>query len=191
MIIHVHKGNKILFHHAEMEQMYKLRYDIFAGERQWKALHREDGRDVDDYDNDDTHYLLEVEYGEVIAGARLYPSTGKTMIKDLFSYLVTLGGIPDEPDIWEVSRLFVRRKDRHSKAVFKIMAALQEFCLLNKIAYTSQVMDTSWLPRLQKVGFKGIPLGLPSWEDDGIIIAVLIKASEEALVSVRKFIDNT
>src|SRR3546814_13258346 len=60
---------------VQVEQHFRLRHEIYVGERGWLDLARSDGREVDAFDNEDAVYLLGIMPDEgVVAGSRLVPS---------------------------------------------------------------------------------------------------------------------
>jgi N-acyl-L-homoserine lactone synthetase len=50
--IHVITRDNRPFYADHLQTYFRLRHEIFVGERGWEDLRRPDGRDVDAYDND-------------------------------------------------------------------------------------------------------------------------------------------
>jgi acyl-homoserine lactone synthase len=184
-MIHVISSmNRHLYEDA-IETHFRIRHDIFVGERQWKALARANGREIDSYDSIDTVYMLAMEGERIIGGHRLYPTTGPTMIDQVFPALAAVRGVPSDPLIWELSRFFVVKDRREGRTFFELMAAVQEFCLDEGISHVSGVIDIRWLRRLQQAGCVVQPLGLPEVVDGSWIIATLTEISSETLDRIR------
>lgn len=169
-----------------MEEHFRIRHQIFVGERGWKTLERPDGREIDQYDNDDTIYLLALEKDRVVGGHRLYPTTKPNMISEVFPHLAAVSGCPSAPDIWEWSRYFIVPDRRDGDLNLRLMAAVQEFCLEEGITRVSAVIEMWWLPRFQQAGFVLTPLGVPALIENAWTIATLIEISETALRSVNE-----
>jgi acyl-homoserine lactone synthase len=184
MIHIISAANRYLYEDI-VERHFRVRHQIFVGERKWMALAREDGRDVDAYDNVDTVYLLAVEGDRIVGGHRLYPTIKTTMMEDIFPHLASVRGIPSGPMIWEWSRFFVVPERRDGQLNLELMAAVQELCLDEGITHISAVMETWWLPRFQQAGFVVHPLGLPAVVEDSWTMAALIDISAETLDHVR------
>src|SRR3954454_14642697 len=66
---------------SQIEEMYRIRHDIYVGRRVCTALARPDGRDVDQFDTEDAVYLLGLDsFGQVCSGLRLNPTTAPHLI---------------------------------------------------------------------------------------------------------------
>ncbi len=162
-----------------IEQLFRLRHDIFVEERHWDTLRKPDGREIDSYDNEDTVYLLALEGRRVIGGHRLYPTTKPSMMSDVFPHLAAVRGCPADPLVWEWSRYFVVRDRRDGPLNLHLMAAVQEFCLNQGIAQVSAIMETWWLPRFHEAGFVVTPLGLPALVENAWTMAATIDIRRE------------
>jgi acyl-homoserine lactone synthase len=167
-----------------LEQHFRLRHDIFVGERKWEALRRPDGREIDAFDDEDTIYLLALEDRRVVGGHRLYPTTKPSMMSEIFPHLAAVRGYPADPMVWEWSRYFVVRDRRDGDLNLRLMAAVQEFCLEEGISQISAIMETWWLPRFHEAGFAVAPLGLPALVEDAWTMAAAIDVSEETLAGL-------
>jgi acyl-homoserine lactone synthase len=185
MIHVISSANRHLYDRV-IEAHFRLRHEIFVGERQWTALQRPDEREIDAYDNDDTVYLLALDGERVIGGHRLYPTTKPNMIGEVFPHLAGVRGAPSDPLIWEWSRYFIVKDRREGRLNLELMAAVQEFSLDEGINQVSAVMETWWLPRFQEAGFTVHPLGLPEIVENAWTMAGLIDISAETLDHVRK-----
>jgi acyl-homoserine lactone synthase len=184
-MIHVISSmNRHLYEDA-IERHFHIRHDIFVGERQWKALARADGKEIDSYDHVDTVYMLAMEGERIIGGYRLCPTIGPTMIQQVFPVLAAVRGVPSDPMIWELSRFFVVGDRREGRVNLELMASVQEFCLDEGITHVSTVIEIRWLPRLQQMGFVLHPLGLPRVVEGLWTMAGLIEISADTLDHVR------
>jgi acyl-homoserine lactone synthase len=185
-MIHVVTAANRHLYQSRIEDLFRLRHDIFVGERRWKDLERPDGREIDAYDNDDTVYMLALDGERIVGGHRLYPTTKPTMLGDVFPHLATVRGIPDDAGIWEWSRYFVIKDRRDGKLNLQLLAAVQELCLDEGIMEISAVMETWWLPRFQETGFVVRPLGLPALVNNEWTMAALIEISADTLACVKE-----
>ena len=95
-------------------EMFQDRRVQFHEELGWD-LHVDDlGREVDEYDLMNPLYvILKDSNGHHVASGRLLPTTGATMIADHFSDMTDDVQI-ESPLIWEVTRVFVARRDKNS-----------------------------------------------------------------------------
>jgi len=184
-MIHVVSGANRHLYAERLEELYRLRHDIFVGERGWRDLARPDAREIDAYDNEDTVYFIAIEDGRIVGGHRLYPTTKPNMISEIFPHLAAVRGVPSDATIWEWSRYFIVKDKRDGALNHMLMAAVQEFCLDEGISGISAVMETWWLPRFQQAGFDVHPLGLPALVNGEWTMAGLIDISEGTLSPLR------
>ena len=185
-MIHVVSASNRHLYEPQIESMYRLRHDVFVGERKWADLARPDGREIDDYDNIDTVYCLAMEGDRIVGGHRLYPTTKPNMLGTAFAHLAAVRGVPADPAVWEWSRYFVVRDRRDGALNLQLMAAVQELCLDEGITEVSAVMETWWLPRFQQSGFTVRPLGLPDLVNNEWTMAARIEITQATLDFVRE-----
>src|SRR6201995_2103463 len=101
MDVHViRRDNKHLYQHI-LEDYFRLRHQIYVVERKWSALDRPDKREIDQFDTDETVYLLGLEGRSIIAGMRLVPTTAPTLLSELFPKL-SLDGPVRRPGVFEL-----------------------------------------------------------------------------------------
>lgn len=184
-MIHVVSGANRHLYAERLEELFKLRHEIFVGERGWRDLAKPDAREIDAYDNADTVYFIAIEDGRIVGGHRLYPTIKPNMIGEIFPHLAAVRGVPSDITIWEWSRYFIVKGKRDGVLNHMLLAAVQEFCLGEGISGISAVMETWWLPRFQQAGFDVRPLGLPALVNNEWTMAGLIDISESALRTLR------
>lgn len=182
--IHVVTSENRHLYGDALEQHYRLRHEIFIGERGWRELERPDGRDVDTYDDEHAVYLLAIDAGRVVGGQRLRSTTRPHMLADVFAHLAQRT-LPRRPDVLEWTRYFVVRERRFGRTDWRLLAAVQAYCLEEGITELTAVVEVWWLPRWQQAGFRTRPLGLPQLVEGQPTLAMSIEVSPEALASVR------
>src|SRR3954470_11265773 len=110
-----------------LEDYFRIRHQIYVVERRWMDLDRPDKREIDQFDTDDTIYLLGLDGNAIVAGMRLVPTSSPTLLSELFPGLA-LNGPVRRHDIYELSRIFVVRQRRgehagpHAEAVIQAAA---------------------------------------------------------------------
>jgi acyl-homoserine lactone synthase len=189
MIYVIDKTNRQAFE-QQLDDMHRLRHDIYVGRRGWKALAKPDGRDVDQFDTGDTVYLLGLDdKGRVQSGLRLNPTTGPHLIRDVFPHAVTFSEIPTGENIYEFTRYFVvpERVDRMKRrsAAGELLVAMFEYGLLSGFSHYSLLCDAFFISTALEMRWKLKPLGLPTPYDEGTCIAVLFDVSYEVADSTR------
>ncbi len=181
-MIHVVDADNKHLYEAELEQHFRIRHQIYVGERKWLALDRPDGREIDQFDTDETVYLLALESGRVVGGTRLVPTLAPHLMADVFPFLADIRGIQRGSDIVEWTRIFVvpERRGRDSRVLHTVLAGMFEYCLANDIAAITVVMETWWMPRFLELGWEVRPLGLPTMIDGMSCVGTMISVSEAA-----------
>ncbi len=89
--------------------VFRLRHEIFKGRLNWE-VDSEDGLERDCFDDlDPYHIVMQSQDGAVNGCWRALPTTGDYMLKDIFPQLLQGEKAPEQENIWEISRLAVRK----------------------------------------------------------------------------------
>lgn len=190
MIYLVDRRNRAAFA-AQLEQMYRQRHQVYVEKRGWKALDRPDKREIDQFDNEDAVYLMKIApNGEVLGAVRLIETTKPHLMRDVFSHIVTLGPIPCDPKIYEMTRCYVSISvtDKVQKAQYagEIMAAMEEYGLARGLTHYSVVSDLYFVPFMTVIGEGVKKLGEPFDYGEGTCIAMMFPVNERGLKICRK-----
>ena len=119
--------------------MHRMRKRVFKDRMGWDVHVTEGGLEVDQFDLDDTVYLLSLnESRQVIGNWRLLPTTGSTMVRDVWPQFLDTLPMPCSPDVWESSRFAVDSPAANSeeglaqvnRATRELFVGLTELCLL-------------------------------------------------------------
>ena len=187
MDVHVIRRDNRHLYSEILEDYFRLRHQIYVVERKWTELERPDKREIDQFDTDDTVYLLALEGRTIIAGMRLVPTTSPTLLSELFPKL-SLNGPIQRPDVYELSRIFVvrNRRGEHAgpRAEAVIQAAAMEYGLSIGLSAFTIVLESWWLPRLLDQGWNARPLGLPIDIDSMSTVAVMVDVNEHAWAEI-------
>ncbi|MFK8033278.1 MAG: acyl-homoserine-lactone synthase [Hyphomicrobiales bacterium] len=131
----------------QIEEMFDLRHRVFCGRLGWvKNL---SGSDRDHFDDCDPTYVVKLASNrKVVAAARLLPTVGPNMLRDVFPELVQFDHMPQADNIWECSRFAVDTEYmmrncgyEASSVAVQLFASLVEFGLsigLSKIVSVSE-----------------------------------------------------
>jgi acyl-homoserine lactone synthase len=187
--VHVITNTNRHLYERELDDHHCIRHRIYVEELKWKGLTpRSDGREYDQFDFENTVYLLGLEEGRVVGGLRLVPTTGPHLIADVFSRFADRG-VPRGADIAEWTRIFVvpERREEHSRSKVgsTVIASMIDYGLQEGLTGISVVMNTFWLPKFLKYGWRVRPLGLPDVHEDEWLIAVQIDVTPMALAGIR------
>jgi acyl-homoserine lactone synthase len=156
-----------------LRNLFAVRYQLFVEGRGWRALERPDRLDIDQYDDDDTVYIVKRIDGVIVGGARLRPTTNRHMLQEVFGDLCDGGSPPVGPTIYECSRTFVARRHPQRRAIFaEVLLAAAQFCLTNGVNRLTGVLETWWLNSYLALGLNATPLGVPKDVDGMSLLAV-------------------
>jgi acyl homoserine lactone synthase len=102
--VQFHTGTTAVLQPALMANMARYRHKVFVGKLGW-PLQCTDGLEYDEFDRDDTVYVVAQDpFGELVGASRLLPTTRPYLLATVFPELWGGDPLPDSPDIWEVSR---------------------------------------------------------------------------------------
>jgi len=181
-MIHVIDASNAPRYEAQLQEHFFIRHRIYVGERKWQALERPDGREIDQFDNEDAIYLLALEGSRVVGGTRLVPTLRPHLMSEVFPYLANVRGLQRGPDIVEWTRIFAipERRGASHTVLHSVLAGMLEYCLQNEITAITVVMETWWMPRFLELGWDVVPLGLPAMIDDMSCVGAMIRVTEAA-----------
>jgi len=181
----------------QLEEMFKQRHDVFVEGRGWHELRRADGRDIDEYDTEETVYLLALgDAGEVYASGRMNPTSGRHQLEEdgVLRKKFAMRAPPRSHRVWEGSRLVGGFPERYGRdfareSLYMILVALQEFAVRRNIIEAISILEMPALSRFQSMGWETTPLGIPvQYETDhglGEALAAIWKTGPACLASAR------
>lgn len=158
------KGHERQRYPEYFDQLFQLRYQVFVSGRGW-SLPSRDGREVDQYDTDETVYFFDFdEEGRIEGTVRLTPTLKGSLTADYYPHLIENGEPPRAPDIYEATRYVVlpTRKSRESnrRAKAKLLIALTEWCLASGVSAVQTVIDSATLQTFVEMNPGVRPMGL-------------------------------
>ena len=190
MIHIVTAENRHLYEEAMLEH-HRIRYDIYVRENKWKNLKVENGRESDQFDNDDAIYILAIEDGQVVGGSRFVSTTKPHLLSDVFPMLADVRGVPRSPDIFEWTRLFAvsDQRDRRGETgniTGQVLCGGLEFLLGEEATAFTIVTEAYWLARTHRWGWTLSPLGMPALIDGQWLVASIVTVDQESLQATRR-----
>jgi acyl-homoserine lactone synthase len=192
--IHVIRKDNRHLYESYFDPYFRLRHDIYVKQRKWMDLDRPDGREIDQFDTEDAVYLFCIDNGQLIGAMRAVPTLSPTLMSDVFPYLNLRGPIR-RPDIYELSRIFVipERRGEHAgpRVEMLLLTAIMEYGIRIGLTGFTIVLESWWLPRFERYGWKAHPLGLPRTIDDMSVLAVLVDCNDATWVSLCRQIGLT
>ena len=149
------------------------RKSVFIDRMHWQ-LPETQGMEFDQYDTPLCRWVIIHEFGEVLAGIRLVPTTAQV---GLYSYMLRdaqrglLESIPDdvlffdapvEERMWEASRLFVSEtvpSSRRSHIQYMLMAHMSRTACEHGAKHVIGIVPAVWSRWLRRLGLYAVPVG--------------------------------
>lgn len=174
-------------------EMRRLRYRVFKVRLDWDV--QADGEMEQDH-FDDLHpiYLLQRDSnGRVCGCARLLPTLGPTMLRDVFPSLLHDEPMRASPAIWESSRFAVDPPESAPKAAggiavgtYELFAGLVEFGLAKELREIVTVTDTRLERILRRASWPLRRIGPPVQIGKTLAVAGFLEVSSAALFRLRE-----
>jgi N-acyl-L-homoserine lactone synthetase len=191
MIRVIHGHERSMFP-REIDQMHRLRKKVFYDRMNWDVPIINTW-EADGFDALDPVYLLKMdEKDQVIGTVRLLPTTGFTMINDVFSELLPDGAPIYSPRIWEGSRFAVDsdvsqtgERTAVSRAAIELLLAGNEIGMGIGMTHCVGVFDLNMHRLMKRIGCAGEPLAPPKRIGHVMCIAVLMEMGEETDARLR------
>lgn len=164
----------------------RYRYKVFVEKLGWQ-LHAEGGLEFDQFDRDDTLYVLaQDEDGNVAGTARLLPTTRPYLLASVFPQLLGELPAPCSPGVWELSRFAAvdfEQKDYTALSQFSSPTAvglLQAVLRAAEDRGARRLITVSPLGierLLHKAGFRAYRAAPPVIVDGQPLVSILIDAN--------------
>lgn len=170
----------------------RARKRVFIDKLNWN-LPTEDGMEFDQYDTPYARWIVIHEYGEILAGVRLTPTTAQVgmhsyMLRDAQRGLlkdiptdVLFFEAPVEKRIWEASRLFITDDvpgDRRIQVQTELMNTFARAARAEGATHVIGIVPAVWSRWLRRLDMGAVPVG-PRFAIDGT-------RSQAALFNVLK-----
>jgi acyl homoserine lactone synthase len=174
---------------SDIQAMHELRFAVFRERLKWD-VRCEERSEIDHFDAlDPTYMLVKDDAGCVCACWRLLPTSGPTMLQDIFPQLLGGEACPRDPQVWELSRFAMGRHEaaanRFCDTAILMMEVLMEFALARGITCFVTVTTVA-IERLLKGA--GVPMrryGVPVQVGVERTLALSIPVSPRTLELLR------
>lgn len=190
-MLHIVTNENVDLYREEMQQAFRLRHRVFVEERGWSELRREDGQEIDQFDDEHAVHMLFIEDdNHVIGYQRLLPSTRPHLLSEVLSSLCEVER-PVGPNIWEWTRYCVEAGHRErgrmlSPVANTLLSGIVEWGLHNGVDTIIIEMNPLWLLRLVQLHFRVTPLGLPRIISGEETLAVTASFDERTLARLSE-----
>jgi len=190
-MIYVVSGQDAAHYPALMEQVHRLRHQVFVDELGWSDLASPDGLERDQFDRPDAVHHICVREGKVVGYQRMLPTVEPHLLSDVFPELCQ-GPLPRGLDTYELTRYCVApayREGRRgvSSVGSELMAGFVEWglaCRVNKVIIE---FETIWVLRALQLKFLVRPLGFETQIGKQQIVATLLEFNRATLQALRDY----
>ncbi|MFI0846541.1 acyl-homoserine-lactone synthase [Mesorhizobium sp. IMUNJ 23232] len=174
----------------ELNEAFRLRHRVFVEEKGWTGLRRDDGCEIDRFDDEHAVHMLYVEAGRVIGYQRMLPTTQPHLLSDVMPELCE-GRRPVGPNIWEWTRYCVEPAYRErgrmlSPVANALLSGIVEWGLDTGVDTIIIETNPLWLLRLVQLHFRVTPLGLPRLINGEETVAVTASFDRRTLDRLRE-----
>ncbi len=177
---------------AEIDAMFRLRKLVFADRLGWNVNVR-NGWEIDVYDDADPLYLVACDHGGVVRGSlRLMPTTGPTLLTDVFARSFSEPVDVRSASVWEGTRFCVQPDEENgsgrgslNQATVELFVAMCEVSLMAGLSHIVGVYDPRLVRIYRRIGWSPEPLAESHAFPHGPIYVGLWDVSEEALALMQ------
>ncbi|MHB8623414.1 MAG: acyl-homoserine-lactone synthase [Sulfuricaulis sp.] len=182
------KANDRFLDKETLNAMFRFRHKVFYERLGWEVP-IQDGIERDNYDELNPVYLVaKNRCGEIEGCWRLLPTTGPYMLKDTFPQLLCGDQAPQDPTIWEMSRLAVLPSNSSERVqvtlnaiTFDLIRTVYEFSIQNDIHRYVLVTSVAVERLLKRIGFPIHRLGnhKPQYVGKVLTVACCVDINEQ------------
>lgn len=159
--------NNFHVHGALFTNVLRARRETFIVQNKWN-LPEADGMEFDQYDTPQSRWIAVHEFGDVLAGIRLTPTTARCgiytyMIRDAqLGLLDTIpanllfGSAPVSPHVWESSRVFVSHhlpQNRRTAVQAALMAEMVRTARTEGATQLIGLCPRAWMRWMRRLGY--------------------------------------
>lgn len=189
-MIHLVTSENIEAYSDAMDQAYRLRHAVFVDEMGWTDLRRDDGREIDQFDDSRAVHMLYIEDGRVLGYQRMLPSLQPHLLSEVLRDLCD-DQLPIGPDTWEWTRYCVapgcRDRGRMLSPVGNmLLSSIVEWGLESGVDKIIIEMNPIWLLRLVQLHFRVLPLGIPKQIGKESVVAVTAAFDRRTLARLQE-----
>lgn len=186
MIVVIEQYNIHEYPHL-MDQMFRLRARVFRDRLKWD-VQVTDGKERDKYDDEGPVYIIHADdSAQKIKGSlRLLPTTGPTVLADVFSDTLPDAIGLSAPTIWECTRFCVEESGHREELIASgiLIAALGEVAIKAGIEAILGNFDATMLRLYRRIGCEVEVLGATERYGRPVYLG-LFPISEEILSKVK------
>jgi len=184
---------KTMHEHGELLVSYlQARKAIFIDQLNWHVP-QDDGLEFDQYDTPFCRWIVLHEYGEILGGVRLLPTTAKCgnhtyMLRDAQKGIledmptdVLFFEAPVEQRIWEASRFFITNavpSARRAQMQYRLFELMSQVAIDHDATHILGIVPSAWARWARRLEVGATPIGAKFSIEGTFSQSVLFNASE-------------
>jgi len=177
---------------ADLAEMHRVRFRVFKGRLEWD-VEIDGDMERDKFDALGPVYILQRDSaGRVCGCVRLLPSSGPTMLQDVFPALLAGDPMPSDPAVWETSRFALDIPETCPKGAggiavytYELFAGIVEFSLSRGIREIITVTDAGVERILRRANWPLRRIGQSLRIGDTLAVAGTVDISIDVLNRLR------
>lgn len=173
---------------VQLDAIYHLRYQTFRERLNWE-VETTNQRESDRYDELSPVHVMVRDGQNVLACARLLPTTGPYMLKDTFPQLLGQSLAPELDHVWEISRFAVVKQARAGMGFTQLPAALIRqiirFAVLNQLSEYVFVTTVAFERLLVRLGVHLARFAPPMQVGIEKSVAIRVFIDEQTILATR------
>ncbi|VFU07041.1 Acyl-homoserine-lactone synthase [Methylocella tundrae] len=178
--------------HPELfDEMFRQRKKIFIDEKKWDIKAVDGEFEIDEYDRDDTVYVVSLRPDGSLAGSvRLLSTVTDHMASGAFQHMFP-GLMIRSPTIWEATRFAVAKDQRMqrngiSRAACEVMLGTFLFGLEHGVSQLTGIYEAPNARIYRKCGVKHFILGRHRSAEHGAVHFALADVSRDMEIAIRE-----
>lgn len=171
------------------DQIYRFRHAFFVDHLGWNACRKPDGRERDQFDGPDSIHVIGQEVDEIVAYARLLPTTRPHLVSHVYPEIMQGTPSPSGPRIYEWTRHAVAPRKREgagarafTMAHFAAVARAAAEAGIDALLVQTHPMLAE---RVMDMGWDVDPLALPTTYDGKPILAIIARITAGTLATAQ------
>lgn len=192
--VQVGRSSGATLHTEVLENLYRFRTEMFYERLKWD-VNISNGLEKDQYDEVDPVYLFSHNHlNEIQSCARLLPTTGRYMLREVFSEMLQGEAAPQDATVWELSRFAVipagsteQRQATFHPVTFRMMQEAVDFADHHGIQRYVIVTSVALEKLLRRIGIsmRRFGRGTPVSIGNVLSVACWIDINEQTRHAVR------
>ena len=166
------------------DSMYRQRKTVFHDLKKWDVKITDGIYEIDEYDRDDTCYILSLTpEGRLVGSVRVLSTVTPHMMSGPFKHMFPEIGF-SSPLIWEITRFAVLndvsvQPNRVSTAACELILGLIRFGLENGVTHLTAISEAPLAHIYRRCGLRDFELERRQLPEHGAIIAGLVAVTKE------------